>query len=285
MNTNIPKLKNLVSFNKNCIVDANILIHNRKQVINFINFYNYLKQALKLKNVYVDTFTFYLVGKTLVMNLCVYYNALKLSILKKKSKHNFISRKASNIIVKNYLFPKHFIKANKLNNVTTTFTSINKGINIKKVLGLYKTIKKSIFILLKKKRYLLIDFIRVTVLLIEGKISAKIFTMFIGQIFATLSKKSHNRFFLILKKLFKVIISDTAINKNILKIDGIKLKMGGRLRGKTRADVRSITVGTVPLQSNSKHIEYFKQHIFTIYGTFGLKLWVYRNVQLNKPVI
>ena len=53
--------------------------------------------------------------------------------------------------------------------------------------------------------------------------------------------------------------------------------MAGRLRGKTRADTRIITVGTVPLQSTSKNIEYFKQHIFTIHGVFGLKLWIFRN--------
>ena len=276
---NILKLKNLTSFNKNCIADTNILIYNKKQIINFINFYSYIKQALKLKNVYIDNITFYLVGKDLIIHLFIYYSSLKLSLLKRKSRYGFLKNKAFNITSKNTFFPKNFITSNQLKSTTLKFTNINKTIDTKKALELYKTVKKSIFGLLKKKRYLLIDFIRVTVLLIEAKISVKIFTIFIAQIFATLSKKSHNRFFLILKKLFQVIISDTKISPTITKINGLKFKIGGRLRGKTRADVRSITVGTVPLQSTSKHIEFYKQHVFTIHGTFGIKLWVSRTIQ------
>jgi hypothetical protein len=282
MNINTLKLRNLTSFNKNCVADTNILIYNKKQIINFINIYNYIKQALKLKNVYIENISFYLVEKNLIVKLFIYYSSLKLVILKKKSKISGLNKQRLNLYSKNSLFPQKFIKYNKLNNATLTFVNINKEVNTKKALELYKTIKKSILVLLKKKRYLLIDFIRATALLIEAKISVKIFTIFIGQIFASLTKKSHNRFFLILKKFFKVIITDNAISKDILKIEGIKLTIGGRLRGKTRADVRSINVGTVPLQSNSKHIEYFKQHIFTIYGTFGLKLWVFRNKQIIK---
>ena len=78
------------------------------------------------------------------------------------------------------------------------------------------------------------------------------------------------------KKIFKIIISNFN-ETNSTSIKGLKLKMAGRLRGKTRADTRIITVGTVPLQSTSKNIEYFKQHIFTIHGVFGLKLWIFRN--------
>ena len=231
---------------------------------------------------YVDNISFYLVGKNLIINLFIYYNFLKLILLRKKTKLGNLNINKFNVITKNSLFPKKIIELNKLNNATLNFVNLNKKINNQKSLTLYKAIKKSIFVLLKKKRYLLLDFIRATILLIEAKISVKIFAIFIGQIFASLTKKSHNRFFLILKALFKVIISDTLIPNDILKIEGIKLTIGGRLRGKTRADVRSITVGTVPLQSASKHIEYFKQHVFTIYGAFGLKIWVYRNKQLNK---
>ena len=281
MNINILKLKNTTSFNKNCTTDVNILIHNNKQIINFINFSNYIKQALRIKNVYIENMTFYLNGKNLIVNLNLYYSSLKLSLLKKKFKPGFkLQNKKflSNLHSKNSLFPKKFIKQNKLNNATIKFYNINKEINIQKALDIYKLIKNSIVTLLKKKRYLLIDLIRVTSLLIEAKITIKIFALFIGQIFATLSKKSHNRFFLILKKLFNIIIADKKVDQNITKIKGIKLKMAGRLRGKPRSDIKAITVGTVPLQSNSKHIEYFKQHVFTVYGAFGLKLWLFRSL-------
>lgn len=279
MNINILKLKNLTSFNKTCVQDTNILVYNNKQIINFINYYNYIKQALKLKNVYIDKINFYLSGKSLIINLLIYYSALKISFFKKKSKSGpFINKNLLNISTKNSFFPTKFSKSNSINDATIRFLNVNKDIDITKTLILYKSIKNSLLALLKKKRYLLIDFIRVTVLLIDEKISIKIFTTFIGQIFSTLSKKSHNRFFLILKKLFKIIITDEKLNQNTNKIKGLKLKIGGRLRGKTRSDVRTITVGTVPLQSTSKNIEYYKQHIFTVYGTFGLKLWLCRTI-------
>ena len=279
MHTNILKLKKKPLFNKSCVNNTKILIHNNKQILNFINYYNYIKQALKLKHVYIENIKFFLLGKNLLITLNIYFSSLKLSLLKKRSKYDFKTEEKYPILrSKNSLFPKKFSNTNKLNNATIKFYNINKKINIKKSLDLYINIKTSIFTLLKKKRYLLMDFIKITTLLIEAKVSIQLFSLFIGQMFLTLSKKNHNRFFLILKKIFKIIISDTKINKKILKINGFKLQMSGRIRGKTRADKRIITVGTVPLQSHFKHIEYFTQHIFTVYGVFGLKLWVFRNI-------
>jgi len=277
---NILKLKNLTSFNQNCTIDTNIIVYNNKQIINFINYYNYIKQVLKIKNIYLENINFYLNDKNLIIHLIIYYSALKLTFFKKKSKLLLInkSKNLNNINYKNTLFPINFIKNNKINTTTIKFLNINKEINAQKTLNLYKTIKTSIVSLLKKKRYLLVDFIRVTVLLLDAKITVKLFTNFIGQMFATLSKKNHNRFFLILKKLFTIMINDKKLNSNALKIQGIKLKISGRLRGKPRSDIKTITVGTVPLQSKSKHIEYFKQHVFTIYGTFGLKIWIFRAI-------
>lgn len=278
-NLNILKLKNVSPFNQNCSKEINVISYNKKQILNIINFSNYIKQALKLKHVYIDTFAFSISGKNIFINANIYYSSLKLAFLKRKSKLSIKRVGTKNnisLLNKPLFFPKSFIISNKLNFATLQFLNINKEINNTKALILYKTIKSSLQVLLKKKRYLIVDFIRTTVLLTEGKISVKLFTIFIGQIFATLSKKSHNRFFLILKKLFRIIIAET--NSNALTIKGIKLKMGGRLRGKTRADVRTLTVGTVPLQSKIKDIEYYKQHVFTVYGTFGLKVWVYRSL-------
>lgn len=278
MLTNILKLKKVPLINKNSINDVNIISFNNKQIINFINYYNYLKQALKLKNVYIDTISFSQLNKNITITITLYFNALRLLLLKKKVNFKNIKTNYSHFS-KNYIIPKHFLKYNKLNSLTLNCININKQINIQKSLTLYAILKNSISSLLKKKRYLLIDFIRIITLLIENKISAKLFSLSIGQIFATLSKKSHNRFFLILKKIFKTIILDNKIPKSMSKIEGIKFKISGRIRGKTRADTRNITVGSVPLQTDAKHIEFFKQHVYTVYGAFGLKLWVYRNPQ------
>lgn len=81
---NILKFKKTPSFNKNCTNDTNILLYNNKQIVNFINYYNYIKQALKLKHVYIENITFFLVGKNLLINLNIYFSSLKLILLKKK---------------------------------------------------------------------------------------------------------------------------------------------------------------------------------------------------------
>lgn len=275
MPINILKLKKVTLANKNYINDVTILSFNKKQTINLINYYNYFKQALRLKNVYIDNASFSILNKQTFITVNLYFSALKLALLKKKA--TFKSSKTNyNLSTKSPIISKQFLKANQINNCILKITNINKQINVSKSLTLYNTLKSSISNLLKKKRYLLIDFIRITTLLIENKISGKLFAAFIGQIFAILSKKSHNRFFLILKKIFKTIILDTKLPENTAKIQGIKFKISGRIRGKTRADTRIITVGTVALQSESKHIEYFKQHIYTLHGAFGLKLWIYR---------
>lgn len=278
MPINILKYKKIVLANKNSIKDTNIVLYNNKQILNFINYYNYLKQALKLKNIYLDTASFSSVGKNLSVTLNIYFSALKVSLLKKRGKINYKGQKNRYFLhSKNSLFPSHFVVFNQLNNAVIKFYNINSTINIKKSLSLYAKLKSSIFSLLKKRRYLLIDFIRIITLITENKASGKLFAGIISQIFSTLSKKSHNRFFLILKKVFKIIILENQLPQNTLKIEGIKLKISGRIRGKTRSDIRVITVGSVPLQTESKHIEFFKQHIYTLYGAFGLKLWIYRS--------
>jgi ribosomal protein S3 len=57
---------------------------------------------------------------------------------------------------------------------------------------------------------------------------------------------------------------------------GFKLSIAGNLKGKRRSSKKHITYGQFPLQSFNKNIEFAKLHAFTIYGTFGLKFWVYR---------
>lgn len=278
MPINILKYKNVALANKNSISDANFILCNNKQVLNFINYYNHLKQALKLKNIHLDTSSFSSMSKNVSVTLNIYFSALKISLLKKRGKSTFKTQKNKYFLQsKNDLFPAHFVAFNQFNNAAVKFFNINTQINVKKSLTLYAKLKASVFSFLKKRRYLLIDFIRIITLLSENKISGKLFALIIGQIFATLSKKSHNRFFLILKKVFKIIISDNQVTQSELKIQGIKLKISGRIRGKTRSDTRVITVGSVPLQAESKHIEFFKQHIYTLYGAFGLKLWIYKS--------
>ena len=60
-------------------------------------------------------------------------------------------------------------------------------------------------------------------------------------------------------------------------LKGFKLSISGNLKGKRRGSKTHITFGQFPLQSFNKNIEFAKSHAFTIYGVFGLKIWVYRS--------
>ena len=62
-------------------------------------------------------------------------------------------------------------------------------------------------------------------------------------------------------------------SKSIL---GIKFTINGKLQGKARATGSFLQEGSIPIQTLSANIEYFQVTTFTLLGTFGLKMWVYR---------
>ena len=101
----------------------------------------------------------------------------------------------------------------------------------------------------------------------------------LGQIFRILPKRKHTRFIYFLKILFKTIIEND-LNKGdnqTLKIKGIKFIINGKLQGKTRADSSLIQLGSVPIQSIGKDVDFSRLHVYTMYGAFGFQMWVYRN--------
>ena len=57
---------------------------------------------------------------------------------------------------------------------------------------------------------------------------------------------------------------------------GIKFTINGKLQGKARATGSFLQEGSIPIQTLSANIEYFQVTTFTLLGTFGLKMWVYR---------
>jgi len=265
------RYKNLKPYNKFCATELIINNNNIKQTLYYNNLYNYLKQSFRLKHIYIDFCDIKTNYNTTTFLFSIYFGTLYLNKIKKRSKNSLLNNKKSNIKV----IPNNFLKLNKCNNIFLQFNNLNNFLDNKKASYLYQQIKNNIQSLLKKRRYIIIDFIRLTTLLIDNKINVKLFATMINQLFSNLSKKNHNRFFLLIKKVFKIIINDNQLAaKNQIK--GIKLKIAGRIRGKTRSDTRNIVVGTVPLQAHTNNLEFYKQHIFTVYGTFGLKIWISR---------
>ena len=175
------------------------------------------------------------------------------------------------------LFLKQF-KFLKTNLVLLNFKNINKEINKDLVKLVYQKVGRFAGILFSRRFNLLIDFIKITALFCEKKVPLQIFLSLLGQIFRILPKRKHNRFFFFLKYLFQLLISSpefkTALTMS--NVHGIKFVVNGKLQGKTRADSSCIQVGAVPIQSLNKNIEFARLHVYTLYGVFGFRMWVYR---------
>ena len=64
---------------------------------------------------------------------------------------------------------------------------------------------------------------------------------------------------------------------------GIRIKVGGRLGGAEMGRVEQYLEGRVPLHTIRADIDYAEATAFTIYGTTGVKVWVYHGEILGRP--
>ena len=65
--------------------------------------------------------------------------------------------------------------------------------------------------------------------------------------------------------------------------EGIRIKVGGRLGGAEMGRVEQYLEGRVPLHTIRADIDYADATAYTIYGTLGVKVWIYRGEILVRP--
>lgn len=65
--------------------------------------------------------------------------------------------------------------------------------------------------------------------------------------------------------------------------EGIRIKVSGRLGGAEMGRTEQYLEGRVPLHTVRADIDYAEATAFTIYGTTGVKVWIYRGEILGKP--
>jgi ribosomal protein S3 len=84
-----------------------------------------------------------------------------------------------------------------------------------------------------------------------------------------------------LKLIFKnlILASKDFEGKNKKSILGIKLIVSGKIKGKPRSSTTCIQVGSVPSQSLDKDVDFSKLHVYTLYGVFGFKIWIYKKLK------
>lgn len=64
---------------------------------------------------------------------------------------------------------------------------------------------------------------------------------------------------------------------------GIRVKLSGRLGGAEMGRVEQYLEGRVPLHTVRADIDYAEGTAYTVYGTTGVKVWIYRGEILGKP--
>ena len=242
------------------------------------------KLALK-KNIVLSKHILNFVGNKLFLNLMFFFKTAKVFFYKKKKfKKNINKIKSANknlhIVFSKLLFKQlNFVKTNL---IIFSIRVLNKEFNLKinKLLltFFFKKTKPFLNILFQRRFTLFFDFLKQTVLLMQNLLDVKSFLQIICQIFKHLHKKGHTKFF-----VFFNLISNLIVNFNLMKktqyssqIKGLKLLIKGRLQGKMRASSKYLIEGTIPAQNLNKNIEYATQGVSTIYGVYGLTLWVHK---------
>ena len=248
-----------------------------KKFLYGLNFFQSFEQLLSRKNIILINRTMHFVNNHCYFNFSVFYKTAKMSFYKKKilKKYNDF-KKSENRTLDSLFFSPFRILRNNL--ISLKLDNINQQVNSLLVKFIYHKIGRFSGVLFSRRFTLLIDFIKICSLFSEGKVSNKVFLLLLGQIFRVLPKRKHNRFLFFLKYLFQILVDNKETKKvsSISNIIGIKFIVNGKLQGKTRADSSCIQVGAVPAQTLDKNIDYSMLHVYTLYGAFGFRMWIYR---------
>lgn len=75
------------------------------------------------------------------------------------------------------------------------------------------------------------------------------------------------------RRLLKKSIETTMQNR---EVQGVKIKISGRLNGAEIARSEWLAKGKLPLQTLRANIDYGERTAYTTYGTIGVKVWIYK---------
>lgn len=81
---------------------------------------------------------------------------------------------------------------------------------------------------------------------------------------------------------FRRVLKSTAERVEKAGAKGVKLEVAGRLNGAEIARTETLSRGSVPLQNLRADIDYAVGTAKTIFGTIGVKVWIYRGEVFEK---
>ncbi len=243
-----------------------------------LNFSKAFKQLLLKKRVLVVNDCTNIEGNKLFLKFNLFFKTLKVKVYRRKNliandvlKKKNTSLNTNEVLKK--LVPYYYTKF-KINSIFTQISVLNK-FNKHLFKYLAKKLKHFSALLFKRRLGLFIDFIKLTLFYVQGKVDLNNYCLILADIFKFLQKKLHAKFLTLIKTVFLLLITDKKF-KN--KISGVKFSINGRFKGKTRSSSTFIQLGAVSNQSLNKEIDFAKVHAFTKkMGVFGLKVWVQKN--------
>jgi hypothetical protein len=217
-----------------------------------------LVQALKKKDIIVSDLIITNNTNNLNLNTFVFYRTNRLKQYKLKCKFNLIKKnnvsKVTNLV--------------KQKNISIKIINLNLLLDEKEVLKLFIKFKNYSNKLFNKRINLLCDLLKILSLIEMKKINIWSLVYLLSLVFKPLQKKKHGMFISFLNEVFYYLINN---NKSI---QGIKMIISGRLKGKPRGSTSKSTIGKLSLTEQKTTIRNAQTHIYTIYGCFGLKLWI-----------
>lgn len=270
----------LITLRKQPHLELNLNNFNDKFFLLGLNFLKAFKQLLFKKGCLLVNESFNVCFNQISFIAKIYFTTKLLKIYKRKSiirttKYNLKSKNIFEMSLSN--LTHHITNTFKTNSFKVNLTILNKRLNKKWAIVLFKQFRPFVFVLFNRRFNLYVDFIKLTCLYFSSLLTIDTYLYYIATVFKYLQKKSHGKFVGFLNQVFCVLIFPVKKLSIKTEVLGMKLIINGRFKGKTRSKSTKIQIGKIPTQALSKKIEYAKTHIFTKkFGVFGFKLWVYK---------
>ncbi len=267
-----PKLLN----NSNILTNLNV-----KVFLLSLQFSVFLKDLFYNKNILITEINLNVNCNVLDLSMYLFFRKRKLvkfrSCLLRKKTESSLSTKPIMVL------SRHLQKKFNINLINLKIKVLNRLIifplfytSLKRKLNIYQ---RSLF---DRRFSLYIDFLKINSLYLTSQLNLNTYVSVLGEIFQRLMKKKHGQFLNFIKTLFKFIIYDYKFKNMYNKVSGIKFIISGKIKGKLRARATNIQIGSIPLNTHSKNIEFSQTHVYTTYGVYGIKLWVNKEIKKSE---
>ena len=214
---------------------------------------NYLKQLLKKKEFNLHSYRLNFSNSVLQILISAYKKTTP------HRKNNRFETKKTELV--------HRIKSKNILKALNRFTN-NKLHIVFKVLNLKNhSLQNRLKTTQNLSRFRVPEIEDLHPIITNQKDSAKLLGTFLAEYLKT--TKRHNFFFNSLSKGLKLMIK-----RQDSKIEGMKILIKGRLNNAARSRNKLIKLGTIPLMTESRDIDYSESVAFTSNGTIGVKIWI-----------